>query len=136
MTSHAAKKSDYDRHSITSKHKIRTNTNDFTPKNAAAYYVCECGKEYKHASSLWNHKKKCIFETNEQNSLLESTIKPFNISNEQKSLETSSDDKSIVLKLLEQNNELQKQVMDLLHNGTQHITNNHNKTFNLNVFFK
>ena len=29
------------------------------PKNAATAYECECGRVYKHASSLWNHKKKC-----------------------------------------------------------------------------
>ena len=95
-------------------------------------------KKYKHASSLWNHKKKCIFESNDQkSSSIESAINESNISNNsnnQNSKESNSNDKSIVIKLLEQNNELQKQVMDLLHNGTQHITNNNNKTFNLNVF--
>lgn len=135
------KKSDYDRHVNTSKHKIRTNTNDFTPKNATAFYVCECGKKYKHASSLWNHKKKCVLELNDQkSSLLDTTINSSQITsitntlNDQQSHAATCDDKSIVLKLLEQNNELQKQVMDLLHNGTQHITNNNHKTFNLNVF--
>ena len=55
-----SKESDFIRHKSTLKHKIRTNTNKKTPKNAKAYN-CECGKNYKHASSLWNHKKKCNF---------------------------------------------------------------------------
>ena len=126
-----SKKSDFDRHVNTAKHKIRTNTNDFTPKNAAPDYVCDCGKSYKHASSLWNHKKKCILDKNDPPSIVDSTI---NISTHQITDTQGSDDKNIVIKLLEQNNELQKQVMDLLHNGTQHITNNNHKTFNLNVF--
>ena len=53
-----SKGSDRSRHIFTQKHKIRTNTNDFTPKNAKQYH-CNCGKKYKHASSLWNHKKNC-----------------------------------------------------------------------------
>ena len=31
-------------------------------------WSCVCGKEYKHASSLWNHKQKCIYiEAEEEN---------------------------------------------------------------------
>ena len=67
-----SKKSNYNFHIATLKHKIRTNTNDKMPKNARAYN-CECGKIYKHASSLWNHKKKCNFmeeEPESQNQLI------------------------------------------------------------------
>jgi len=46
------KKSQLDRHNSTEKHKILTNTD-------AKRYICECGKEYKHRQSLFNHKKKC-----------------------------------------------------------------------------
>jgi hypothetical protein len=66
------KKSNYNFHISTLKHKIRTNTNEKMPKNARAYN-CECGKIYKHASSLWNHKKKCNFieeEPESQNQLI------------------------------------------------------------------
>lgn len=66
------KKSNYNFHISTLKHKIRTNTNEKMPKNAKAYN-CECGKIYKHASSLWNHKKKCNFieeEPESQNQLI------------------------------------------------------------------
>ena len=55
-----SKESNYQVHLSTLKHKIRTNTNEKVPKNAKAYN-CDCGKNYKHASSLWNHKKKCNF---------------------------------------------------------------------------
>lgn len=46
---------DWERHIITKKHKIRTNNRDKLDNSIS----CECGKKYKHASSLWNHKKKC-----------------------------------------------------------------------------
>ena len=52
------KKSDFDRHILTAKHKRLTNTTKNTHKNAIAY-SCLCGKSYKHHSSLWKHKKTC-----------------------------------------------------------------------------
>ena len=58
------KKSNYTKHILTAKHKIRTNTNEKMPKDADKYqeYICECSKTFKHASSLWNHKQKCKFQ--------------------------------------------------------------------------
>jgi hypothetical protein len=53
-----SKQSEYNRHLSTRKHIILTNLNDKTPKTPKVY-VCNCGKSYKHASSLCGHKKKC-----------------------------------------------------------------------------
>ena len=53
-------KKDYSRHILTAKHKILTNPNEKTPKNAKPY-MCPCGKVYKHSSSLCSHKKTCVF---------------------------------------------------------------------------
>lgn len=55
-----SKKSEFDRHMRTAKHRNRTILNDFAPKNAE--YFCECGKRYTARNSLWYHKKKCSFE--------------------------------------------------------------------------
>ena len=54
-----SKQSNYNKHRLTAKHLILTNTSEITPKNAE--YICECGKQYKHRQSLNNHKKKCFF---------------------------------------------------------------------------
>ena len=76
------KKGDWDRHILTAKHKIRTNTKCNTIKITSItsnipeitelseppkilntkIYMCKCGKEYKHQSSLWNHQQKCTKE--------------------------------------------------------------------------
>ena len=40
------RKSQCDRHLLTAKHKILTNTSDKVPKSSE--YICECGKTYKH----------------------------------------------------------------------------------------
>jgi len=51
------KYNDYQRHIHTNKHKIRVNANN-DPSNYAIY-TCDCGKIYKHQSSLCKHLKKC-----------------------------------------------------------------------------
>ena len=56
-------KKDYVKHLSTQKHKILIDTNEKSPKSPkmSLPYICECGKEYKHSSSLCSHKRKCIF---------------------------------------------------------------------------
>ena len=54
-----SKKSNYNTHIMTRKHKILQNPTEENAKNAE--YICDCNKVYKHHSSLWNHKKKCNF---------------------------------------------------------------------------
>ena len=122
-----SKESDWARHLATSKHKIRTNTNENTPKNAKEY-ACNCGKKYKHASSLWNHQQKCTqpIKDSSNNYIV---------------------DKDLVMLLIKENSELknmmmttQTQMMEVIKNGTHNTTNNnthtnsHNKTFNLQFF--
>ena len=50
---------DWERHIMTNKHIIRTNTTNTLKTAATTNYECICGKIYKHSSSLWNHKQKC-----------------------------------------------------------------------------
>ena len=124
------RKSQYDKHLQTAKHKIRTNTNEKLPKTSIEK-ICECGKKYKHASSLWNHQKKC---PNIQN-ISDSSNNDFVF------------DKELVMmifkqnqEVIKQNSELQTMVMEVVKNGTQNTinsnnnTNSHNKTFNLQFF--
>ena len=49
-------KQDYTRHILTRKHKLLTNPNIKMPLRT---YICGCEKEYKHMSSLCNHKRTC-----------------------------------------------------------------------------
>ena len=111
----SSKQSDWNRHILTAKHKRLINPNEFTPAYDSIY-ECECGKVYKHLSSLCAHKKKCLHKNNEE----------------------CVNKDNLISVLLTQNKEL----IDLLKNGiTNNITNNNtnnmnidNKTFNLTFF--
>jgi hypothetical protein len=98
--------------------------NDFTLECARIRYeyVCECGKSYRHQSSLCKHKKTC-----------------------QKNLEDLREQKSdsnelivnIVKQMMaEQQNFIKDLMIEIIKNGTHNTTNNnsHNKTFNLQFF--
>jgi len=119
------KRSNWKTHIMTSKHKNRTNLNVFVPKNAENNFICQtCSKTYKARNSLWYHKLKCDF--------IKKTI--HNESNSDTTTESS--DKNLILTLIQQNNELQKQMLEVIKNGTNNTThtNSHNKSFNLHFF--
>ena len=120
------KQSDYKKHLLTLKHKIRTNTNENSPKVAKAYF-CECGKSYKHASSLWNHKIKCDNTQENTDNSLTVTDKP--------------DYKDLLMQAMKQmqeqheeikkKDELMAQMIDKIGNTTNNTMNNQ---FNINMF--
>ena len=60
-----SKLSNYNNHLLTAKHINRTNRTEKLPKNANLF-ECECGKKYKAKSGLWNHKKKCNYNQEEE----------------------------------------------------------------------
>ena len=124
--------SDWSRHLLTSKHERLTNAkikNEKNEKNEQIFY-CDCGNNYKHKSSYCKHKKKCNFIKEQQN--------------EETKIETNKDvdlfDKNLILSLIQQNNELQKQMLEVIKNGTNNTNNiinnnnSNNKSFNLNFF--
>jgi len=121
-------KNDYARHLLTRKHKILTNTNKkFQKTQDDNSYQCVCGHSYKFASSLCFHKKKCLMVSHSQkddecNPLLVTTSTPI-INND------------IVIKLIEQNEKLQEQLISLSREKSviNNIVNNTNN-FNLNLF--
>jgi hypothetical protein len=105
----------------TPKHKNTTNTTinttNLVPKSSENY-ICECGKEYKHHSSLWSHKKKCNYNNDTDNN--NSEIKEL---------------KELMKYLMKENSELKTMMFEVIKNGTHNnTTNSHNKSFNLQFF--
>jgi len=138
-------KTDYKRHTSTSKHlnnsNLIINNNNKTEKNAS--YTCFCGNEYKYQSGLCAHKKKCTKkeeekEEKEKEEEKENIIcESFNITPELilNIIQQNQEFKEIIIEQNKQNNELQKQMLEVCKNGTNNTNiNSHNKTFNLQLF--
>ena len=127
-----SRKSQFDRHIMTSKHILTTkrlqNTTNTVP--LVHDYKCEnCNQKYKHHSSLWKHKKKCVIQNNTQ-----TDIKDIIDSNLIVQLLKQNDEFKTML--LEQNNKMLETVQDVCKNNntTTNNVNSNNKAFNLNVF--
>ena len=128
-------------HCLTSKHKILTN-----PNNAISYIkmqkekdiICNCGKKYKHVSSLCAHKKKCTYQPEtEPETETEIQINNSNpISNDVivELLKQNNEFKELLMDQNKQNIELQKQLLEMAKEGKHITTNNNNNKFNLNFF--
>ena len=54
-----SRKSQYDRHLRTDKHKTLQNS---TLNKSEPKWSCLCGKNYKHSSTLYAHRRNCIIE--------------------------------------------------------------------------
>ena len=136
------RKSHYDRHLLTAKHINLKNNDKKVPKSTTSFFICECGKKYKHRQNLHIHKKKCVYIKTEDlnNSAPNGIISKENIIN------IVSDNTSIKTLLLEQQKQLveqqkqiaeqQKQLGELLPNIGNTINNNTNikQKFNINIF--
>jgi len=116
------KKSQYDRHLLTPKHKNGKNDKNDNEKVPHAL-SCSCGKKYKHLSGLSRHKKTC-------NKTKEEPHEPSN---------------NVILELLKQNQEFKeliieqnKQIVELASkvgaNTINNTTNNNTNNFNLQFF--
>jgi hypothetical protein len=118
-----SRNSQYNRHLLTAKHKKSTIFNNFQQKSSI--FTCECGKIYKERTGLYRHKKKCDYKQEFSNEI---------INKEEKSI--LLDKEGLIIELLKQNKEL----LEIVKNGTSQIVNNNtmtncnNKTFNLQVF--
>ena len=118
------KKSSYEKHLSTDKHKNCENgskmvVNDSVKlQKVAPLFECNCGKIYKYDSGYYRHKKKCLEE--------------YKNKKEETNNDTEIDEKSLIMMLIKQNTEL----LEIVKNGTNNTThtNSHNKTFNLNMF--
>jgi len=143
-----SRKSQYDRHIDTSKHKNRLqstfcqqSSTIFNEKSSS--FICKCGKAYKERTGLWKHKKNC-----------EPVIEKKTPSHQNNVNINELSDKDLIMMLINKNEELQNlligqvkekdecitKMMDVLKNGTNNTTNtntncmNNNKTFNLQFF--
>ena len=116
----SCKKNDFKRHLLTDKHKRLQNNDKSGVENKK--YICECGREYKYRQGLYNHRKTCKGEKKE-NIIIQG--------------ENKDEMKQLVFKLISENQELKKQISELIPrvgNNNNNNTINNKQKFNINVF--
>ena len=123
------KKSLYDKHLLTKKH----NTTNTTKIQQKSFHYCECGKQYTHRASLFNHKKKCKHVGAENTGVIENENEPIVEFLLKENLEIKKD-----------NLEMKKMMIDLCQkiepisinntNNTHNINSNNNNIFNIQLF--
>ena len=139
---YTSRKNDYYRHLLTPKHcvanKKQIQIND-DAQNPQQHECCQCGKKYKHRSSLCKHKKLCVnpeplkIDTNLVIELLK------------QNKEKEMNDKEMMMTILKENSELKTMILDMCKtmtatassgttNNNNTINNTTNNNFNLNVF--
>jgi hypothetical protein len=129
-----SRKSSYDKHVLTSKHKnkglVSTSLTESCEKSEkCCEFVCQhCNKEYKSRVGLWKHKQTC---------------KPIEESYDE---DKKSDELTELVKyLMKENSEMKNMMMEqsnlmmqVIKNGTtqnsHNTSNSHNKAFNLQFF--
>jgi hypothetical protein len=88
------KKSEWNKHISTNKHKVLINPNDlYTSKNV---HKCNCGNIYKHSSTLCAHKKNCNYEIN----------------NDIKKSECETNESNMMLQLIKQNEDFKTLIIE------------------------
>ena len=139
-------KKDYNKHLLTAKHKILTNTDINGIKSHP--YCCQCGKGYKHRQSLWAHKKTCLYDESSLDNTITNqplqTIQSMDsdlvielLKQNQEFKELMVDQNKQLQQTQEHNNDLQKQLLEVVKDGktiNNTINNTTNNRFNLNVF--
>ena len=137
-----SRKSSYDDHLLSAKHKKQKNDYNNDTKSAAILpkkndisveepmclnnFICSCGKKYKHRQGLWRHKKTC--NTNNISKQTQETTSDKELI--QFLMKESSEFKQLILEQSKQMTELAKKVGN---NNTSNIVNN-NQQFNLNFY--
>jgi hypothetical protein len=149
------KRSEYNRHLLTAKHKMVSNGIKKTPKNDP--YMCECGKEYMNSSGLSRHKRKCDYETNildkdpkednvvtdnqERDNVVTDNHERDNVDYKKMFMTLVKQKDSEIMTLVKQNNKFMKQNSKLVETITEmapKVGNNNNNinnnNFNINIF--
>ena len=103
------KKGDWNRHILTSKH-INVTSCDDLHKNTSKYTCVNCEKCFKSRNGAWSHKKKCVKQPDNNDTI----------------------DSNLIVQLLKQNEEFKSMLLEqnnkILEICKNNILNSHNKS--------
>ena len=127
-----SRSSQYERHLLTRKHAILTQSHNFDKKGSKLIFACECGKNYKYRQSLHTHKKNCTFSV--PTNLKDISENKINLSNDLSNDLSNELIFEVVKKQQDQIIELTNTIKELIPKlGNTTITTNNHK-FNIQVF--
>ena len=136
-----SKKGDYNRHLLTLKHVLATNSNTHYIKNINMLHICDtCNKEYNDRTGLWRHKKKCNTQINTIPTTSSTQVgkNEFHVDKELliKMLLKNQD---VMENVISKNQEVMEKMMEMMPQmgNNSHNTNSHNTTnnqFNIQMF--
>ncbi len=138
-----SRKSQYDRHLMTAKHKMLTNVDKKVPKSSAPFQ-CDCGKQFKYRQSLSRHRQKCGIEQSNEKNIFKDDYTDENIMMEL--IKQNEEFKSLLIEQQQENMKQQKENLTLqsqlveavkvgkIENNYSNNTINNNQKFNLNFF--
>ena len=141
-------KKDYEKHLATLKHS-KVTQGDALGDNSypiSSQYNCEnCKKEYKSRNGLWKHRLTCKSIINNYENASEAQIMNIDKTNQLHNMVSHEYlDKNmtlltnLIVEVVKNNNEFQKQILDLVKNSSTNISNSNinsnNQTFNLQLF--
>jgi hypothetical protein len=129
-------KKDFARHLLTSKHLEASKCYEkasILPQKTPIKNICVCGKEYKHDSSFYRHKKKCPKKCpkKENEEIIYEQIQEITPQLIFSVIKQNQEFKDL---LIEQNKTIIEISKNSTINNTINNNNSHNKTFNLQVF--
>ena len=147
---HTSNRKDYNRHCMTTKHE-KTQKKILNTIKAQMKYHCEnCDyhtsnrKDYNRHYMTIKHKKtqektEKPEKTHQDGSSITEIIKQVLISHNETKTESNPSNNDMLMELIKQNNELQKQIIEMLKepktvNNTNNNTNNTNIQFNIHQF--
>jgi hypothetical protein len=155
---YTSRKSQYERHLLTSKHIKNNLDKNKDNQNSSEKYICKCGKIYKYLSGLSKHKKNCkqnciiVDKSSDFEELFEDIDNNYETEDEDKNAEKiliyqlvkqnmelvtqNQEFKQMMLEQNKQTSELQKQMLEIAKDTKTMTINNttNNNKFNMNIF--
>ena len=125
-----SRKSQYDRHLSTDKHKMVVNVVN-SEQNGSKMFKCICGKSYKYESGFYRHKKDC--------EMLNAEVESIETEEPEKKEKDKDIEKELLVTFMKEMKdtmiEMFKHMQPNNNTTMSHSHNNsHNKTFNLQFF--
>jgi hypothetical protein len=139
---YTSRKSQWFRHTTTSKHIKATSELQFSDKIVPLHlYKCVCGIEYKCRQGLWKHKKTCDLKKSSESSNTNNANKDDDEKEKNELMILTELVKDIIkqnIDVIKHNQDLTNKIVDICKDGKNTIANNNvhsnNKTFNLQFF--